>query len=253
MRCAIAHGSGSNGFVVSRNLNPKLVSVSLLAPLGRETRKHPPAQIRKLAESLNRLGFVLPVLVDRRNRVVAGWGLVLAARRLGLAEVPAVIISDLGEAELRLLRLALNRLAEDSSWDQNVLKLEFNDVLEISNNIELAASGFEMGEIDSLLSYGIDEEDALPVVDEASPPIAKPGDLWRLGDHGLLCGDALAEESHARLMGSDRAEMIFTDPPWNIPIEDNVSGLGAVKHKDFAMACGEMSPAGLCHVADERA
>jgi hypothetical protein len=240
---AIAHGSGSNGFAVSRNLNPKLVSVSSLTFLGRETRKHPPAQIRKLAESLNRFGFVVPIVVDRRNRVVAGWGLVLAARRLGLDEVPAVIISDLGEAELRLLRLALNRLAEDSSWDENVLKLEFNDVLEISNDLDLTVSGFEMGEIDRILSDGIEEEDALPVVDEAAPPITKPGDLWRLGDHGLLCGDALAEESYRRLMGGDRAQMVLSDPPWNIPIEDNVSGLGAVKHKDFAMACGEMTPA----------
>ena len=166
---AIAYGSGSNGFVVARNLNPKLVSISSLAPLGRETRKHPPAQIRKLAESLDRFGFVLPILVDGESHVVAGWGVVLAARRLGLDEVPAVIVSDLGETELRLLRLALNRLAEDSSWDESVLKLEFDDVLEISNDIELTAGGFEMGEIDSLLSDGIDEEDVLPNV-RTRPP-----------------------------------------------------------------------------------
>jgi hypothetical protein len=141
------------------------------------------------------------------------------------------------------LRLALNRLGEDSSWDVDALKLEFCDVLEISNNIDLSMSGFEMGEIDVALGGAIDEEDALPVVNEVDPPVTKSGDLWRLGDHRLLCSDALKAESYERLMGQERAQMSFTDPPWNIAIEDNVSGLGAVKHKDFAMACGEMTPA----------
>jgi hypothetical protein len=243
MSAPISQRAGSNGYAVARNLNPKLVPVSTLKPLGRETRKHPPAQIRKLAESLDRFGFVLPILVDGENRVVAGWGLVLAARKLGVTEVPVVIVSDLDEADLRLLRLALNRLGEDSSWDVDALKLEFCDVLEISNNIDLSMSGFEMGEIDVALGGAIDEEDALPVVNEVDPPVTKSGDLWRLGDHGLLCANALMAESYERLMGQERAQMSFTDPPWNIAIEDNVSGLGAVKHKDFAMACGEMTPA----------
>ena len=132
--------------------------------------------------------------------------------------------------------------ARTSSWDVDALKLEFSDVLEISNNVDLSISGFEMGEIDVVLGAAIDEEDALPIVNEVDPPMTKLGDLWRLGDHRLLCGDALKAESYERLVGQERAQMIFTDPPWNIAIEDNVSGLGAVKHKDFAMACGEMTP-----------
>ena len=115
-------------------------------------------------------------------------------------------------------------------------------MLEIANNVDLSISGFEMGEIDVFLGGAIDEEDALPIVNDLDPPLTKLGDLWRLGDHRLLCADALKAESYERLMGQERAQMIFTDPPWNIAIEDNVSGLGAVKHKDFAMACGEMSP-----------
>ena len=168
--------------------------------MGRETRKHPPAQVRKLAESLDRFGFVLPILVDGENRVVAGWGLVLAARKLGISDVPAVTVSDLSEADLRLLRLALNRLGEDSSWDVDALKLEFSDVVEISNDIDLSISGFEMGEIDVVLGGAIDEEDALPMVNEVDPPLTKLGDLWRLGDHRLLCADALKAESYERLM-----------------------------------------------------
>ena len=106
-----------NGYIVSRDLNPKLVPIASCKPLGRETRKHPPGQLRKLAASLERFGFVLPIVVDEQRRVVAGWGLVLAGMQLGLTEVPAVTVTDLSEADLRMLRLALNRLSEDSAWD----------------------------------------------------------------------------------------------------------------------------------------
>jgi ParB-like chromosome segregation protein Spo0J len=174
MSAPISQRAGSNGYAVARNLNSKFVPVSTLKALGRETRTHPPAQVRKLAESLDRFGFVLPILVDGENRVVAGWGLVLAARKVGVADVPAVVVSDLSEADLRLLRLALNRLGEDSSWDVDALKLEFGDLLEISSDIDLTVSGFEMGEIDVSLSGAIDEEDALPIVNEVDPPMSSP-------------------------------------------------------------------------------
>ena len=104
---------GGNGFAVSRDLNPKLADLISLKPLGRETRKHPSVQVRKLQSSIEQFGFVLPVVVDTKRRVVAGWGLVLAARKMGLLQVPAVTIDDLDEAKLRLLRLALNRLGEE--------------------------------------------------------------------------------------------------------------------------------------------
>jgi len=107
------------------DLAPRLVPVVACKLLGRETRKHPPQQVRKIAASLKRFGFVLPILTDVEGRVVAGWGLVLAARQLGLGEVPAVCLSDLSDAELRTLRLALNRLTNDPTWDREALTLEF--------------------------------------------------------------------------------------------------------------------------------
>jgi DNA modification methylase len=232
-----------NGFAVSRNLNPTLVRIDALKPLGRETRKHPPAQLRKLQASIEQFGFVLPIVVDAASRVIAGWGLALAAEKLGLAEIPAVTVADLDEAKLRMLRLALNRLSEDSRWDLEALRLEFSDILEIDGEVDLCISGFEMGELDvALEGAGDDEEDVLPALDDAAP-VTKPGDLWLLGDHRILCGDASMSESYARLLGDARAQMVFTDPPWNIPIAGNVSGLGATKHGDFAMGCGEMSAA----------
>src|SRR5260370_39376695 len=139
---------GGNGFAVSRNLNPNLVRVESLKPLGRETRKHPPSQIRKLQASIEHFGFVLPVVIEADSRVIAGWGLVVAAKRLGLTEVPAVTIADLDQAKLRMLRLALNRLGEDSGWGVDAVKLGFSDLLEISSAIDLRISGFEMGGVE---------------------------------------------------------------------------------------------------------
>jgi DNA modification methylase len=231
-----------NGCVVSRNLSSRLVPVGTLKPLGRESRKHPASQIRKLAESIEQFGFVLPIIIDAADRVVAGWGLVLAARRLLLSELPAVTIVDLDEARLRSLRLALNRLSEDSRWDPAALSLEFSDILELDTTIDLQITGFEMGEIDvSLDGAGICEEDELPT--ESSSPVTQFGDLWIAGEHRIFCGSALLLSSYETVLGADRAEMVFADPPYNVEIAGNVSGLGATKHDEFAMASGEMSPA----------
>ena len=226
-----------NGYAVARDLSPKLVPLAGLMPLGRETRKHPPQQVRKLAASLERFGFVLPILIDHEQRVVAGWGLVLAARQLGLTEVPAVGITDLSEAELRTLRLTLNRITDDSTWDREALTIEFSEILELAPEIGLELSGFEMGEIDALLDGGgLDEEDELPPIEDGVAPVTRLGDLWLLGEHRVLCADALEAESYARVLGTGKAEMVFADPPYNVAIDGHASGLGAVKHADFAMA-----------------
>jgi hypothetical protein len=127
----------SNGFAISRNLNCSLVRIETLKPLGRETRKHPPAQIRKLQASIKQFGFVLPIVIDAASRVIGGWALALAAKNLGMVEVATVIITDLDEANLRMLRLALNRLSEDARWDVGGLRLEFSDIMEISGELDL--------------------------------------------------------------------------------------------------------------------
>jgi DNA modification methylase len=239
IECVERHG---NGYALSRDLNPRLVSIADCKALGRETRRHPPGQVRKLAASLDRFGFVLPILIDPDRRVVAGWGLVLAARQLGLTEVPAVTLTELSEAELRTLRLALNRLSEDSAWDEKELTLEFSEILELSPQTDLEVSGFEMGEIDILLGDGgAGEEDALPLIDAFAPPVTRPGDLWICGQHRVFCGDALRSESFSQLLGGEAAGMLFTDPPYNVPIDGHASGLGTIKHADFAMGSGELS------------
>jgi DNA modification methylase len=241
---ATSHVAHGNGYALSRNLTPRLVPVAGCKPLGRETRRHPPQQVRKLAASLNRYGFVLPILIDAGQRVVAGWGLVLAARQLGLGEVPAVSLTDLSEAELRTLRLALNRITDDAAWDREALALEFSEILELAPQIDLEVGGFEMGEIDLLLEgRGVDQEDTLPEIEDGATPVTLIGDLWALGEHRLLCGDALHAETYSHLLGTDKVQMMFADPPYNVPIQGHVSGLGKVKHGNFAMASGELSPA----------
>src|SRR5689334_6801243 len=125
-----------NGYPLSRDLCPTPVDLDGLTTLGRETRKHSSAQVRKLQASIAEYGFVMPVIIDSARRVVGGWGLVLAAKALGLEEIPAITVEDLGEAQLRGLRLALNRLAEDSAWDRAALSLEFSDILALDDEFD---------------------------------------------------------------------------------------------------------------------
>lgn len=220
-----------------RDLNSQMVSVDHLRPLGRDTRRHPQKQIVKLARSLHEFGFVQPILIDEERRVIAGWALVQAARHLEFPEVPAVTLSGLTASQARALRLALNRLGEDSNWDRIELGLELG---EISADIDLELTGFDTPELDIVLKgEADDEEDELPEVSEAEPT-TKPGDLWILGSHRIYCGDALVQESYERLLSDEKATMVFTDPPYNVRVTD-ISGLGRHKHEEFAMASGEMS------------
>jgi DNA methylase/ParB-like nuclease domain len=213
---------GGNGYALSRNLNPQLVPIASCSPLGRGTRKHPPGQIRKLAASIERFGFVLPTLINSERKVVAGWGLVLAAKQLGLKEVPAVMITDLSEAEPRLVRLALNRMTEDATWDREELALEFSEILQVDPDVELQASGFEIDEIETVLDLGghaepnVDGEDKhypMSEVGAGAPPLTRSGDLWLVGKHRIFCGDPLENASFSRVLGDDRADMVFTDLP----------------------------------------
>jgi DNA modification methylase len=227
------------------NLTPRPVAIADLKPLGRQTRKHPVHQITKLARNLETYGFVAPILIDEANRIVAGAALVEAAKRLLLTEVPAVQVQGLTETQLRSLRLALNRLADDARWDLGELKLEFEELLTLDLSIDLTLTGFEMGEIDLQLQMDntADDEPLAEPPDRSRPAITQPGDLWILGEHRLFCGNALDESAYCTLMGEDRAQAVHSDPPYNLKIEGQVSGKGRVAHSEFAMASGEMSSA----------
>ncbi|MCA1495198.1 MULTISPECIES: DNA methyltransferase [unclassified Bradyrhizobium] len=233
---------GSNGCPLRHDLTPVLVPIGELKQLGHETRRHPKSQLKKLAASLQQFGFVLPVVADRDRRIVAGAALVQAADELGLHQVPVVQLRDLTDAQLRSLRLALNRLAEDSDWDERALQLELSELSDLDPELDLQITGFAMGQIDSLLAAPETDEDELPPV-EARPPVAQPGDLWKLGEHRILCADATLADSYQLLMQGELAQMVFADPPYNVPIAGHVSGRGRITHPEFRMASGELSAA----------
>jgi DNA modification methylase len=210
-------------------------------------RLHKPAQIKQIAKSIQAFAFNAPILVDRDAKVIAGHGRVLACRHLGWSEVPVVRLDHLTPAQARAFAIADNRLAETSSWDEKVLAGHFKILAELDLDFSLEATGFSIGEID-LKIEGLDVgEDDAPDPDEAEilqgPAVAQSGDLWTLGRHSVLCGDALAPESYARLMDGALADMVFADPPYNVRIEGHVSGKGKHHHREFAMAAGEMSEA----------
>ncbi len=216
--------------------------LSALQPNPSNPRTHSPRQIAKLARSLKSFGFLVPVLVDGAGRIVAGHGRVLAARQLGLERVPTIALTHLSEADLRAYALADNRLAELAGWDRELLRVELGYIGTLELDLDLTITGFETAELDLLLdpesTDPADEQVALPA---PGSPVSRPGDLWLLGRHRLLCADARAAASYAALLQGETAQLVFTDPPYGCPIAGHARGLGRHKHRNFTMASGEMS------------
>lgn len=221
-------------------------SPASLTPYLNNPRKHPEKQIVKLMASIRKFGFAAPVLVDASGCIIAGEARIEAAKRLGLSEVPVLVADKWTKAEIRAYRLADNRLAELSNWDENLLAIEIAEIIEIGD-VGIDLLGWDMPEIDNFaVSSGDkgpaeDPADAMP--DLPKQAISRPGDVWQLGAHRLLCGSCLETENWSRLMDGMVAQMVFTDAPYNVRIQGNVSGLGKNQHEEFAQASGEMSPA----------
>lgn len=218
-----------------------------LKPWPNNPRTHSKKQIKKLAESIKTFSFINPILLSQDGFIIGGHGRVEAAKAAGLTQVPTILLPPLSKDQLRALVIADNKLALESGWDQEALALEIEALVE--NNFDLNQTGFDLAEIDALLDQAQEgdpkgsnqPEDQVPAL--ADQPVSRSGDLWLLGRHKLLCGDAQKAEDFATLMGDERADMAFLDPPYNVAIDGNVCGLGSVKHKEFAFASGEMSEA----------
>ncbi len=172
-------------------------------------------------------------------------GRVAAAKLLGLPEVPTIRLDHMSEAQLRAYVIADNKLAENAGWDQDLLRIEFEYLAELEIDFDLTITGFETAEIDVLLegadAQGWEAIDEIPEPNRTGPAVTRVGDVWTLGPHRLLCGDARDYQCFERLLGSEQADVIFIDPPYNVPINGHVCGSGQVKHREFAMATGEMS------------
>lgn len=221
------------------------VRVADLAPARRNARTHSKKQIRQIADSIQEFGFINPVIVDGNRRVVAGHGRLEAARLLGMVEVPVISVAHLSEAAVRAYALADNRLAEKAGWNRELLAIELQELTLLLPEIELdlSVTGFEPAEIDTLLIDLSDEKQ--DPADEVPPAqatvVARPGDLFCLGQHRLLVGDARRPDSYERLMRGERARMAVLDPPYNVRIQGHVGGRGRTKHREFVCASGEMS------------
>lgn len=233
--------------VTAQHLQIKSTLLRTLKPSQRNARTHPRKQIKQIAGSIRAVGWTYPILIDEDGNIIAGNGRFQAARELGLTEVPVMTLSGLTHAQKRALAIADNKIAANAGWDRSVLAAELGELATLLPQIDLDVSvtGFEPAEIDALAIDFADPEreplDEVPRVDD-NKPVTQNGDLWKLGHHRLLCGDACDENDLQNLMGSDRASMLFADGPYNVRIANTV-GRGRIKHREFAFASGEMSPA----------
>jgi DNA modification methylase len=213
-----------------------------LKPSSRKARLHPTKQVQQLAASISTFGFVVPIIVDEEGTILAGHGRYLAAQRLRRDEVPIVRVAHFTPERKRAFALADNRLAELSNWDEDILVVELNELSSLDLDFDVEVTGFETVDLDRLEARAkADKPEIVPPVDLEKPVVTQAGDLWQLGPHRLLCASALEEASYKRLLGDEHAELVFTDPPYNVVIDGHVSGLGSVKHAEFLMASGEMT------------
>jgi DNA modification methylase len=216
-----------------------------LKPYASNPRRHPATQLKRIEASMRMFGCTNPVLVNESGVILSGHGRVLSALAMGLATVPTRVISGLSAAQMRAYVIGDNKIALLSSWDVSLLRTELE--LLIEDDIAIEYTAFDTAEIDLLidpeLNGGKADDDDLQPADCAGPVTSRVGDLWQLAQHRLLCGDALDRRSYETVMGGDTAQMVITDPPYNVPIDGHVCGSGKVKHAEFVMGAGEMSQA----------
>lgn len=217
--------------------------ISELKPDPTNARIHKPEQIRLLAKSIQAFGFNVPVLIDGNNQVLAGHGRLLACQKLGITKVPTISLAHLSAEQAKAFMIADNRLTEIADWNDQLLGQQLQNLSELNLDFDLEATGFTVGEID-LRIEGLDTaetEDDDNIAVEEGPAVTAVDDCWQLAKHRVYCGSAL-DPNHMRLLMQDQtAAMAITDPPFNVKIDGNVCGKGKIKHREFAMATGEMS------------
>lgn len=213
-----------------------------LKPDPRNARTHSKSQITQIAASISKFGFTNSILIDEDMSLIAGHGRLLAAKQLGLAEVPTIIIAGLSDIEKRALRLADNKIALNAGWDTDLLRVELSSIASAEISFDHSVIGFSVGEIDTLLAAPVDPDDEvippLPVL-----PATQLGDVWVLGEHRVGCGDCRDRAFLNRLMGwGVKADAAFLDPPYNVRINGHANVKS--RHREFPVASGEMtSPA----------
>ncbi|HEX9285272.1 MAG TPA: DNA methyltransferase [Nitrospirales bacterium] len=223
------------------------MAIASLQPYTGNARTHSKRQIRQIADSIRKFGFTNPVLISDAGEIIAGHGRVEAARLLGMESVPTVCLSHLDASQRKAYVIADNKLALNAGWDRELLAVELQALVDLDFEVEI--TGFSLAEVDLVLDEARESSpEQEQAADDEVPPLADPilattkrGDLWLLGRHRLLCGDSRQSDTFDRLLQGERADLVFTDPPYNVPIDGHVCGLGRIRHREFAMGAGEMS------------
>lgn len=230
-----------------RELQIEYVATGDLTIPSRQLRDHTTKSLAKVAASLREFGVVHPLVVDARNEVVCGVARLLVMRDLGIARVPVVRVTHLSDLQLRAFRLADNKVAEGVRWNKANLAIELPelmlaDFVEVTGFSTVGIEQITLGDPTKPANLEETEELAEP---EPGPAIARLGDLFRIGEHLLICGNAREPATYEQLIGAEKARMVFGDLPYNVKIAGNVSGLGKKKHGEFVAGSGELSPDGL--------
>jgi len=209
------------------------IQIDALIPYARNSRTHSDAQVAQIAASIKEFGFTNPVLIDAGGGIIAGHGRVLAARKLGMSEVPCIRLEHLTDAQKRAYVIADNRLALNSGWDMEMLKVEFADLQELGFDLEL--TGFDLDEINELLApvgtEGLTDPDDAPPLPEN--PRTRPGDIWVMGKHRLLCGDSTSVSDLEKLTEGQLVDMWLTDPPYNVAYEGKTKDALKIKNDEM--------------------
>lgn len=228
-------------------LQVQYLPTSSLQPDPGNARNHSQRQLVRLKAVVAEFGFTNPILIDENTMVIAGHARLEVAHMLGMETVPCLRLEHLSASQKTALALADNKIGDMSEFDPERLAVQLSQLCAVDFNIEM--TGFETAEVDILLETQLttgtsatDPADVFSPADRAAPAVSRRGDCWVLGHHKLYCGDSLIAQSYESVLGEHRAAMIITDPPFNVPIQGHVSGLGKATHREFAMASGEMSP-----------
>jgi DNA modification methylase len=212
-----------------------------LRPDPTNPRQHGKRHVRQIAKSIEAFGFNAPILIDDGKQIVGGHGRHAAAILLGLLTAPTICLGHLSPQQRRAYMVADNRLGDLSKWDGKALAGIMLELAEADLSFDIEAAGFSVGEIDLMVAEADGADDADDEIPEPGPIITQLSDVWELGEHLVLAGSALDESSYSAIIDQDGADLVFSDPPYNVPIQGHVSGLGKIQHREFAQAAGEMS------------
>ena len=222
----------------------QIMAVDSLTPSPHNAKTHPTKQVEMIADSIKRFGHINPIIINTERMIIAGHGRWLAAQRLGLKNIGVLMVDNLTSDEMRAYMLADNKIAEHARWDQRLLAIELNHLVQADLRCEVNFSaeitGFSSAEIDSLTTHSNDDAEDQNLMEAMSAdyiPTSKPDDIWQLGNHLIVCGNALDKQVYKKLLNGKTTHLVCTDPPYNVKIE----GFASTRHEDFSMAAGEMS------------